>query len=334
MNRIPTREFAGIAGWGLTLFLAFILMLLLSVPSSAAGNTYPAKPINLIVPMNPGGMLDLHAKIIGDRVSPVLGQPIIRVYKPGAGGALGISYAKRSKLDGYTWVVNSSSGIVLSPIVKKLDYTYEDFISLGIYAKAAMWLGVKADSKWKTLDDFIRDAKKRPGELSVGSYGKLTTGEFVVQELCRLAGIKLNFIPFRGCAKAMPALLGGHVGGYVCATSMGQLKAGTIRVLAIADYDRSPVLPGVKTFKELGYPIALPLWYSFYVPKGTPEGIVDKASNAMQEVFKRHGGEITDEFKRIEAVAYFHTLEESRQRYIEDHEATFKIANTLGLVAK
>ena len=128
----------------------------------AAEEPYPNRPVTIIVPFTAGGMLDLQSKVIGDKLSEILGQPFLRVHKPGGGGALGASFVARAKPDGYTLFPGTSSSLVLTPILKKLDYKLEDFIPLAIYSRVIVFLAVKSDAKWKTLADFVEEAKKIP----------------------------------------------------------------------------------------------------------------------------------------------------------------------------
>src|SRR4030067_2866878 len=129
--------------------------------------------------MAPGGASELASKIVADKIAEFLGQPIISQYKTGGGGSLGASFVAKAKPDGYTILVGSSTPLVLSPIVKKMDYKLEDFIPLGMYGETPIWVPGKKDAPWKTLLDLVADAKASPGKLTVASYGKLTAADFV-----------------------------------------------------------------------------------------------------------------------------------------------------------
>ena len=334
MERALNRTGQRLVLWTFALFFVS-LMLVFSPPlASASEEKYPTRPVNVIIAYSPGGMLDLQAKLVGDKLGEILGQPFIRVHKAGAGGTLGASLAARAEPDGYTLFVGTSSGLVLSPIVKKLDYKLEDFIPLGIYARGSVFFAVKADAPWKSLREFVEDAKRRAGEMKVSSFGKLTTAEFVIEEFSKQAGIKLKHVPFKGCSEAFTALLGGHVDGCFCTTSTGQLEAGTIKILANADYERAKVLPEVKTFKELGFDVSLPIWYSLCAPRKTPPRIVEKLSKAMQEVFNRYPEELREGLRRLEVSAAFHDSSDSARKFAEDYKTTLRIAKELDVAAK
>jgi tripartite-type tricarboxylate transporter receptor subunit TctC len=278
--------------------------------------------------------LDIHSQLIGDRLSKVLGQPILREHKPGAGGTLGASLVAKGKPDGYMLYPGTSSSIVLATIVSKLDYKLEDFISIGTYARAGLFIVVTTDSKYKTLNDLIDDAKKNPGKVQVGSFGKFTTPEIGMAMLNKQAGIKLNYVPFKATAEVVPALLGGHVDAAFLSSTLGQLESGTVRLLAYSDYQRTPIFPDVKTFKELGYPISLPSYYAMCVSSKTPKRIVDKLNSSMQEVFKRHPEELTQGLKKLEHTATFLNSQESMEKFREDYKIYLGAAKEMGWEAK
>ncbi len=312
--------------WGVSIFW---LMILASLPAWAAEEPFPDKPINIIVSMAPGGVMDTHAQILGERLGKVLGQPVLRLHKPGAGGVLAGSFTARAKADGYSLFTGTSSNLIMPTVLKKSDYTWEDFIPLGIYCKGIIHLYVRTDAPWKTLADFVADAKKR--QIKAGSFGVKTTSDFVIEAFNRAAGIKLINVPYKSCSETVTALLGGHIDADFCSSSMGQMAAGAVRILAIADYERSKFLPEIKTFKDWGYPVVLPMWYSLCVQKDTPPKVLDILTRAMQEVYKNFGKEIQEELMKVDAYAHFLNSEQSIQAFRQDYEVTSKLAKELGL---
>jgi len=298
----------------------------------AAEEVYPDRPINLVVSMAPGGLLDTQGKIVGERLGEVLGQPVLRVHKPGSGGVLGASFVFKAKPDGYTLFTGTSSNLVLPPILKKLEYGLKDFVPLGIYCKGVIYIFVKKEAPWKTVQEFVEEAKKRP--LKVSSYGKNSHAEAVIETLSKQAGIKLAHVPYKSCAEAVTALLGGHVDADFCSTSIGQVAAGAVRILGVSDYERLKIYPEVPTLKESGYPVSLPMLYSFMAPQKTPPKIVDILAKGMQEVFKRYGKEIEEELMRMEVIPTFYDSARSIREYDQDYEATLKIAKELGMMEK
>lgn len=317
---------------GVCFFPIFFLMLLTISVAFAADESYPNRPINVIINMAPGSLMDNHARILGERLSELLGQPLLRIHKPGGGGALAASFVAKAKPDGYTLLTGTSTIIVLLPIVKKVDYTMDDLYPLGIYARAPHYLYVKADAKWKNLQEFIEDAKTRPGQLKVSSYGKQTYGDFVIEDLNKKAGIKLVQLPTKGCAESVSMLIGGNVDADVCTSSIGQVEAGTVRILALSDEKRSELYPNVKTFEEWGYPVSLFGLFSLCAPAKTPQPILNKLSNAMQEVLKRHGQEIREELKRLDNTAFFCDSAQSVREFKKNYEEAYRLAKEIGYI--
>jgi tripartite-type tricarboxylate transporter receptor subunit TctC len=314
--------------------LAFFLVGLHSSPSWTAEKPYPNRSINMIVSYAPASGTDLGSKVMADKISEFLGQPLISVYKPGGGGSLGAAFVAKAKPDGYTVLVGSVTPLVLSPIVKKMDFQLEDFILLGSYSKIPIWLVVKKDARWKTLKDFIEEVKKTPGGFQVGTYGKLTAADFVLELLNKYAGIKQVNVPFKSSGEAMTALLGGHVEACILSGAAGHLDAGTARILAAAEEERLDGLPDVPTFKELGYPILMPSIYCFAFPKGTPKQIVDRFQDAQDKAIKKYSKEIKDGLRRVEQWAEFRTPQETLKKFREFQTLSRKMAQELGVEAK
>jgi len=316
------------------LLFPFSLVGFIASSSWSAEATYPDRPVNMVVPYAPGGGADLGSKVVADKIAQFLGQPLISVYKPGGGGSLGAAFVAGAKPDGYTILVGSSTPLVLSTIVKKLDYKLEDFIHAGMYGKIPLWLAVKADARWKTLKEFVDEEKKSPGKLKVGSYGKLTAVDFIIELLNKYAGIKLTHIPYKSSGEALTAVLGGHVEGAMVSGAGGLLESGQVRILAVAEEERLEGLPDVATFKEFGYPIVICGRYSLSFPKGTPKGIVDKFSKAQEKAFKNYSKEIKEGLRRVDIWATFYNPEETMKMFQEEYKFMFKMAEELGAVAK
>ena len=311
--------------WGLSVFLLTVLPFL---PAWAAEEVFPDRPINIVVSMGPGGVMDTHAQILGERLGKVLGQPVLRLHKPGAGGRLAASFVARAKPDGYSLFTGTSSNLIIPVALKKVDYTWEDFIPLGIYCKGIIHFYVKKDAPWKTLADLVADAKTRP--IKAGTFGKNTTSDFVLEAFNKEAGIKLINVPYKSCAETVTALLGENIDVNLCSSSMGQMAAGAVRILAVSDYERTKYLPEIKTLKEWGYPVVLPMWYSLCVQKDTPPKVLDILTRAMQEVYKNYGKQIEEELMRVDAYAHFLDSQQSIQAYRQDYEVTSKLVKELG----
>jgi tripartite-type tricarboxylate transporter receptor subunit TctC len=292
---------------------------------------YPTRPITMVVPFSPGGGADLGSKVVAEKMSPFLGQPIISEYKPGAGGGLGAALVARAKPDGYTFIAGSQTTLMIAPMTKKdLGYSFDDFIQLSGYSLIPISINVKAGGPWKNLSEFISDAKKNPGKFRYGTYGALSQAHFVMELLSKKAGIKLIHIPFPGSPQANTALLGGHV-ELSCTTGTGGLnKAGSLKIIAVAEPKRLPAMEDVPTLTELGYPIAFSCNYSFAFPKGTPREIVNKVYEAEKKAFGKHEKELAAAFDKVEQYPSFMGPDEIRKLYLEEMKLYQGIAKELG----
>ena len=317
-----------------SLLLLALSLFWVSSSSSWAAEKYPSRPINMIVPYAPASGADLGSKVMAERMAEFLGQPLISVYKPGGGGSLGAAFAAKVKPDGYTVLVGSVSPIVISPIVKDLDYKLEDFLIMGTYSKIPMWLAVKTDARWKTLRELVEEAKKKGTKFTVATFGRLTAVDFILELLNKYAGTKMVNVPYKSSGEALTAILGGHAEAAMVSGASGHLEAGTVRILAVAEEKRLDGLPDVPTFKEFGYPIALVSPYSFCFPRGTPKPIVDFFFEAQKKAFDRYGQEIKVSLRKVEQWADFRTMEDAQKRYREAQEIYSKVAKELGVAIK
>ncbi len=315
--------------------LLLVLFLIRAVPGPVeAAEKYPNRAINLIVPYAPGGASDLASKVVADKIAEFLGQPIVSQYKPGGGGSLGAALVARAKPDGYTVLVGSSTPLVLSPIVKQMDYRLEDFIPLGIYGETPIWVVVNKDAPWKTLKDFVAEAKASPGKITVGSYGKLTIADFTIEMLSKQAGIKLIHVPYKATPEAISAVLGGHAQAAFTTGAGGLLESGSIRILAAAADQRIEGLPDIPTFQEEGFPISITSSYTFCLPKGTSREVIDILSNAQKKAFEKYSKEIKEAMVKVEVWARLMTPQETMEKYKKDYDSYYKLAKELGVLAK
>ena len=318
---------------GIILLACFMVVGIISGPVMGA-EKYPDRPINLIVPYAQGGAADLGSKILAEKMAEFLGQPIMSQYKPGGGGSLGAAFVAKAKPDGYTVLVGSSTPLVLSPIVKKMDYRWKDFLYMGIYGGTPIWVPVKKDAPWNSLQDMVDTAKKSPGSVTVGSYGKLTAADFVIEMLSKHAGIKLTHVPYKSTAEAITAMLGGHVQASFTTGAGGLLDSGSLKVIGVATDQRLEALPDIPTFKEMGYPISLSAWYSLCVPKGTPKEIVDALVTAQEKAFAKYSKEIRAGMAMVEVWTSPHTPQQTAERFTREYDLIYKVASELGVVAK
>ena len=322
-------------GAGLVLgAFTFFLVGLYSPQIWAAEKPYPNRPINMVVPFAAGGGADLSSKPVADKMAEFLGEPLISVYKPGASGALGAGFVAKAKPDGYTVLVGGPSLLVVAPITKKLDYKLDNFIFAGAYATNVVWLAVKSDARWKNLKEFVEEARKNPGKLTVSSYGRLSLADFVIMFLNKYANIQLTHVPYKATGEALTAVLGGHADAAVTTGSAGLLDAGSIRILAAAEEKRLEDFPNIPTFKEYGYPIFIRGNYSFCFPKGTPAAVVEKFGMAQRKAFEKYSKELKEQLRRVEIFAQMIGPEEALKMYKTDWDLYSKMAEELKLTEK
>ena len=271
---------------------AFIVLMLglaaLGHPA-AAQEPYPSRPISLVVPFPPGGVADLTARPVAAAMEKALKQPVGVVNKTGAAGAVGMQFVSASKPDGYTLLLALSS-ISIIPEADKLfgrppAFTVDQFAPVALISADPTILVVRAESPWKTAQEFIEDAKKRPGQISFSSSGIYGTLHMAMELLSHAAGIKLRHVPYAGAGPALTAILGGHVDALASgpAVVLPQIKAGKLRALAGWGDKRVAALPDIPTFKELGYPEAeFYIWAGLFAPRGTPEPVLQKLRDTLR----------------------------------------------------
>jgi len=270
--------------------LASLILLFACGTVTAQGKPFPNKPVTIVVPYAPGGASDITSRMIGKGMEDKLGVPVVVVNKTGASGGVGLEYGRSSAKDGYTLVYMP----VESTMVKALGYTDiqpSDFIYLGRVMTLPAAITVKADSPWKSIEELVAYAAKNPGKLSVGNSGTGSIWHVAAASLAEKTGIKVNNVPFDGAAPAIAGLLGGHINAVAVSASevLPNVRAGTLRVLAVMSAERSPMLPDVPTLKEQKIDVEVAGWGGFGVPAGTPADIVATLEAAVKAGFETKG---------------------------------------------
>ena len=247
------------------------LVLTCSHATSQAGRT-----IKIVVPFPPGGGIDALARVMADQIGRTHGPVVVVENRPGAGTVIGTEAVFRAKPDGNTLLIGNNSFLV-APHMHKTDYDpVASFAPICAVASTPTVIGVNAQSPYRTLDDLIRAARAKPGELTYASVpGAVLSVGF--EMLNRAAGVKLTFVPYTGTAPALSAVLGGHVAATLVdyPVAAGQLQAGTLRALATGSRTRIEWLQEVPTVAESGYPdFDLELWYGMLAPAQTPKDVI------------------------------------------------------------
>jgi tripartite-type tricarboxylate transporter receptor subunit TctC len=258
--------------------------------SARAQQRWPTRTVTMIVPFPPGGQADLAARPVAASLEKIIGQPVVVENRGGAGGAVGNAAATRAQPDGHTLLMTLSSLAVL-PESERLfgrtpAYEVSQLVPVARVLADPTLLAVPASTPWRTLKDFVEEAKKRPGEIPYGSSGAYGTLHVAMEMFATEAGIKLLHVPYRGAGPAVTGLLSGQI--QALASAPGVLKehvdAGTMRVLANWGAERIPSFPDLPTFKELGYPnVEFYIWAGLFAPRGLPDPIMTQLREAMRK---------------------------------------------------
>ncbi|MCG2594929.1 tripartite tricarboxylate transporter substrate binding protein [Ramlibacter sp. XY19] len=266
----------------------FAVGLLAAAGLAAAQAAYPSKPITMIVPFPPGGLADVVGRPVAEAMGRELGQSVIIENKPGAGGGIGMAAASKAAPDGYTILMSLSSFTVIPEadvvIGRSPMYSLNSLKPIARFTADPTVLAVRADAPWKTVKDFVEDAKKRPGAINYGSSGNYGTMHVPMEILAQNTGIKLTHVPYTGAGPAVVALLGGQIDAVSSgpATVLQQVKAGKLRVLAHWGNARLQTMPDVPSLKESGYEAEYAQWSGLFVPAGTPDAVVQKLRAAAR----------------------------------------------------
>jgi tripartite-type tricarboxylate transporter receptor subunit TctC len=256
---------------------------------SVRAQTYPERPIRLIVPYAVGGGTDGTARIVSAKLTSLLGQSVIVENRPGAGGIIGEEVVAKSPADGYTLLFDAAP-FVVNPSLRKLSFdAKKDLAPVSQVMTAPNILVVPANSPFKTFNDFLTYARANPGKLTFASAG-IGTGQHLSGELLEAqAKIKMVHVPFSGGGPALVSLLAGQVSCYFAnaASATRYVQSGQLRALAVTSEQRSSNLPNVPTIKELGFPnYSVTEWGGMFAPAGTPVAIVNKLAAAVQGAVK------------------------------------------------
>ncbi|MGA0571902.1 Bug family tripartite tricarboxylate transporter substrate binding protein [Variovorax sp. VNK109] len=250
---------------------------------------YPDRPVRLIIPFIAGGPTDQLARLFGDRLSKVLGQPVIADNRPGANSTVAVQATLQNGADGYTVFFAGQGVLAVTPqLTKKLPYDVDkDLTPVGVVANMPLTMVVNSSLPVKTVADFVAYAKARPGQLNFGSPGIGNPLHLAVELFNAAAGIRMQHIPFNGTAPALTALRSGeiHTVFDVVTTAVPHVKAGTLRALAVTSLQRSSALPEIPTMSESGYPgFEASSWYALTTASAAPSDVKDRLAKATQAV--------------------------------------------------
>ena len=264
-------------------------LLLLAAPLSMA-QAWPARPIRLVVPFPPGGLIDNMARLVGSRLSQELGQPVVIDNKPGAGGNVGAAEVARAPADGYTLLM-ASPALTISPAVyKNLPYQPSQLAPVALLGRVPNVLLVNPASGIGKVQDLISRAKAKSGQLNYASNGNGTSLHLSAELFKRRSETFITHVPYRGAAAAITALLSGEVDMMFdnLPSAIGQIQAGKLRALAVTTAQRSTALPDVPTLAEAGMEgFNVSAWFGVAAPAGLPAPVATRLADALQKVVQQ-----------------------------------------------
>lgn len=280
-------------GCAIFAFLAVSLSANAFAQGKSAAADYPRKPVTTLMGFAPGGGSDVMLSMVRSQVEKLLKTTLVPVYKPGAGSDIAATELAMSKPDGYTVFVSCTPMIPINPYVRETAYKVSDLAFVANVVTDPGVLAVRAESPYKSAADVIKAAKEKPGTVSIGVASAPGDDWFAMHMFQEAANVKLNIVPFPGDGPSWQAALAGHVDA--TSNNLGviypQVRAGKLRILAIMTDKRSPIMPDIPTFKELGYNFTSGSARGFSMPKNTPKAVIDTFASAVKQVMS------TEEFK-------------------------------------
>ena len=259
--------------------LTWVVLLILA--GTASAQSWPSKPLRLIVTFPPGGTSDIAARIVGERLGARLGQPVVVDNRPGVAGILGTELAVKSAPDGHTLLLTSTAPIAFAPSTPKpLSYDpLKDLAHVAILGTIPLALIVPADAPAKSVADVVAAAREKPGALNFSSSGNATPSHFMLERFKLAARVQITHVPYKGSAPALNDIMAGRIDGTIDSMPalLGQIRSGKVKALAVSGRERAPQLPDVPTLAESGLPdLVVNTWFGIAVPAGTPADIVQR----------------------------------------------------------
>jgi tripartite-type tricarboxylate transporter receptor subunit TctC len=256
-----------------------------SFAGSALAQTFPSRPLRLVVPFPPGGSGDVQARVIGDHMARTLGQPVVVENKPGAGTIIGSTQVAQAPADGHTLLLMANS-FVINAKLRGASLPYKGlqaFEPVACLTNSPQMIAVNSSRPWHTFKEWMDAAKAKPDTISYATFGPVTTQHIAAEMLVRQAGLHMIYVPFPGGAPAVNAVLGGHADAVLANVNEIQsfVEAGKLRALAVATPQRLASLPNVPTVAESGLPgYEAAAWFGLCAPAGTPKDVVAKIARA------------------------------------------------------
>ncbi len=265
-----------------------VLFLALSFAGTTQAQSYPTRPIRLVLPFAAGGLVDVPGRILAQKLSEALGQPVVVENRAGAGSTIGADNVAKSKPDGYTLMITSTTHVISANLYKRLPYdALRDFTPVMKLAEGPYVLVVNPSLAASSVADLVALAKAQPGRIDYASSGNGSSQHLVAALFCAMSGAPLNHIPYKGSDRATQDIIGGQVKvGFVgTPIALPHVKSGRLRALAVSTARRSAEMPGVPTLAEAGVPgYEATIWMGLFAPAGLPREIVARLHGEVGRV--------------------------------------------------
>jgi len=264
---------------------AAITALALLGPIGSMAQTYPSRPVTLVVPYPAGGGADIIGRMLAEAMKPALGQPVTVTNRPGGQGTIGTAEVLRSAPDGYNIVLSAVATLTVQPHRQDLPYNSpDDYDPIIKVANLPMVLAVQSTSPWKSAKELMEYLRANPGKIRVGTPGNGSIGHLIVASVNSKAGVKLAHVPYASGAESIPSLLGGHIEAVVAHPSelLPHVKAKTLTVLATFEDHRNSSFPEALTFRDVGYDVVMGVYYPVLAPKNMPADVKAKLFKAAK----------------------------------------------------
>ncbi|OAD84551.1 MFS transporter [Comamonas thiooxydans] len=308
-------------------FLPAIAVAAVLSSTGAIAQSFPSKPITLIVPFPAGGTTDVLARTLGERLSRSWGQPVIVDNRPGVGATLGASMVAKSKADGYTLLIGAVHHTIATSVYPKLSYDFQkDFAPVTVIAMVPNVLTVNPRVPAKNVAELVALAKAQPGKLSYGSNGNGTAQHLIGTQFANMTGAQILHVPYKGSGPLATDLLGGQISmSFDTITPvLPHIKAGKLTALAITTDKRSPALPDVPTLDEAGLKgFNLGTWFGVLAPAATPKDVVSKLNVEMVKII--HSPEFRQKMEEIGADPIGNTPEQMAKQIGEETQKFSKL---------
>jgi len=272
-------------------WIASVIALVVFCAAPAQAQTYPGKPIHILVPYAPGGITDIAARIVGAKLTEAWGQQVVVENKPGGNGFIAMTAGAKAAPDGYTLTMVTVGDVAINPAMfKEMPYDVErDLAPIAMVSDAPMVLAAHADAPLKSVADAIAAAKAQPGRISVATPGNGSVNQIVLEWMALNTGTQFQHIPYKGGAPAAAALAAGDIPlGVLASSSVApHVKSGRVRVLAVTMGKRSTLNPEWPTLQQEGVKdVDASNWTALFAPKGTPQPVIDKLNAEVVKILK------------------------------------------------